>query len=90
MSYRPWGGERVRHILARKQQQQFLLSLPPARTVKQGDGRGGPTSKSEQEKTRASVNVQFVPDVNRQSALSLGLSCEMMFYLMLLCMSLSR
>ena len=66
MSSRPWGGKRVRHILARKQQQRFLLSLSPARTVKQGDGvgGGGPTSESEQEKTRASVNVQFVPDMN--------------------------
>ena len=35
-----------------KSQTQFLLSLSPARTVKQGGRRGGPTSKSEQEKTR--------------------------------------
>ena len=90
MSYSPWGRKRVRHNLAMKQQQRFLLSLSPVRTVKQGGGRGGPTPKSEQEKTRGSVNVQFVPDMNRQSALSLGLSCEMMFYLMLLCMSPSR
>ena len=62
-----------------KQQQRFLLSLSPVRTVKQGGGRGDPTPKSEQEKTRGSVNVQFVPDMNRQSALSLGLGCDTVY-----------